>query len=150
MLKKLGIAAIMLVLTSVWANCHAQQYHTVEFAYDLDGNRARREILIHRIGENNRNEDANNKYWPSVTDVFEKMEVSLYPNPTMDQIFVEIKGGTSNNTEAVLTLVSGSVLETKIIKSPTESFDLSKLPPGIYLLKLTVDKETHVWKVVKK
>lgn len=146
----LRTTAIIIAITNMLAICQAQQTYTIAFSYDLDGNRARQELLFSRAEGNDGNEEANDRYWPSVTDVFETMEVSLYPNPATDQFFVEIKGGANNHTEAALTLVSGSILETRIIKSTSESFDLSNLPPGMYLFKLTVDKETRVWKVVKK
>lgn len=148
--RRLRIAAIMIVLMSAWALCFAQQTHTVAFAYDLDGNRIHREIVFGRMEGNERNGEWCEKYQPTVTDFFETMEVDLYPNPTKDRFFVEIKGRTDNHAEAVLTLVSGTVLETRIITRTSESFDLSNMPPGIYFLKLTVDKDTHIWKVVKK
>ena len=34
--RRQRIAAIMITLMGAWAVCHAQQTHTVAFAYDLD------------------------------------------------------------------------------------------------------------------
>lgn len=145
--RRLRIIALLIVLTGAWTACLAQQIQTVTFVYDLDGNRTNREILFGRM---ERNGESNEELVSSATDFFETIAVSLYPNPTNDMFFVETKGDTSEKAEAMLTHVSGAVLEKRILTSSQELFDLSGLAPGIYLLKLTVGNETHVWKVIKK
>lgn len=145
--RQLRIVALLIALVSAWPICHAQQTHTVAFSYDLDGNRTNREILFGRM---ERTGEASEELLPSATDFFETMEVSLYPNPTNDKFFVELKGNANEKAEATLTHISGAVLEKRILTDSRELFDLSGLAPGIYLLKLTVDNETHVWKVIKK
>ena len=145
--RQFRIVAFLIALVSAWPTCHAQQTQTVTFAYDLNGNRITREILF---GKQERNGETSEELLPTATDFFETMEVSLYPNPTNDKFFVEIKGNTSEKAEAALTHISGAVLEKRILTNSLESFDLSEFAPGLYLLKLTVDNETHVWKVIKK
>ena len=145
--RGLKIVALLIVLTGVWKACLAQQPQTVTFTYDLEGNRTNREILFGRM---ERNCKSNEGLVSSATDFFEVMVVSLYPNPTNDMFFVETKGDTSEKAEAMLTHISGAVLEKRILTCSQELFDLSGLAPGIYLLKLTVGNETHVWKVIKK
>ena len=145
--RQLKIVALLIALIGAWPVCHAQQTQTVTFAYDLNGNRITREILF---GKQERNVETSEEFLPTATDFFETMEVSLYPNPTNDKFFVELKGDTNEKAEATLTHISGAVLEKRILKDSRELFDLSGLAPGIYLLKLTVDNEIHVWKVIKK
>lgn len=145
--RQFRIVALLIALIGAWPVCHAQQPQTVTFAYDLNGDRITREILF---GKLERNEETSEELLPTATDFFETMEVSLYPNPTNDKFFVEIKGNTSEKAEAALTHISGAVLEKRILTNSLESFDLSEFAPGLYLLKLTVDNETHVWKVIKK
>lgn len=145
--RQLRIVALLIALIGALPICHAQQTHTVAFSYDLDGNRINREILFSRMENTG---EASEELLPSALDFFETMEVNLYPNPTNDKFFVEIKGDTSEKAEATLTHISGAVLEKRILANSLESFDLSGLASGVYLLKLTVDKETHVWKVIKK
>ena len=145
--RQFRIVALLIALIGAWPVCHAQQPQTVTFAYDLNGDRITREILS---GKLERNEETSEELLPTATDFFETMEVSLYPNPTNDKFFVEIKGNTSEKAEAALTHISGAVLEKRILTNSLESFDLSEFAPGLYLLKLTVDNETHVWKVIKK
>lgn len=145
--RKTIIAALMMALSCAWTVCEAQQTHTVAFGYDLDGNRISREILFIRM---ERNGEAKGEFLSSVTDSLETIEVSLYPNPTNDRFFVKIKGETGKNVEAALAHVSGAVLEKRVLSSSLESFDLSGVASGVYLLKLTVDKKTYVWKVIKK
>ena len=145
--RQLRIVALLIALIGAWPVCHAQQTQTISFSYDLDGNRTNREILFGRM---ERTGEASEELLPSATDFFETMEVSLYPNPTNDKFFVEIKGDTNEKAEATLTHISGAVLKKRILTDTLELFDLSGLTPGLYLLKLTVDDETHVWKVIKK
>lgn len=144
--RQLKIVALLIALVSAWPVCHAQQPQTVTFDYDLDGNRTNRELLFGRM---ERNGETSEEFLSTATDFFETMEVSLYPNPTNDKFFVEIKGA-SEKAEATLTHISGAVLEKRILTDPRELFDLSGQASGIYLLTLTVDNETHVWKVIKK
>lgn len=145
--RQLKIVALLIALIGAWPVCHAQQTHTISFSYDLDGNRTNREILFGRL---ERTGEANEELLPFATDSFETIEVNLYPNPTNDKFFVELKGDTSEKAEATLVHISGAVLEKRNLTDFRELFDLSGLAPGIYLLKLTVDNETHVWKVIKK
>ena len=145
--RQLKIVALLIALVSAWPVCHAQQTQTVTFAYDLNGNRITREILF---GKQERNVETSEEFLPTATDFFETMEVSLYPNPTNDKFFVEIKGDTSEKAEATLTHISGAVLEKRILVNSLESFDLSGHAVGVYLLRIEVGNETHIWKVIKK
>ncbi len=145
--RQFRIVALLIALVSAWPICHAQQTQTVTFAYDLNGNRITKEILF---GKQERNGETSEEFLSSATDSFETMEVSLYPNPTNDKFFVEIKGDTSEKVEATLTHISGAVLERRTLANSLESFDLSGHAVGVYLLRLEVGKETHNWKVIKK
>ena len=145
--RQYRIMALLIALMGALPICYAQQTHTIAFSYDLNGNRITREILF---GKLERNGETSEEFHSSATAFFETMEVNLYPNPTNDKFFVEIKGDTSEKAEATITHISGAVLEKRILTNSLESFDLSGLAPGLYLLKLTVDNETHVWKVIKK
>lgn len=145
--RQLRIVALLIALIGALPICYAQQTHAVAFSYDLDGNRTNREILFGRM---ERTGGANEELLHFATDSFETMEVNLYPNPTNDKFFVEFKGDTNERLEATLTHISGAILEKRILTDNRELFDLSGLAPGIYILNLTVDNETHAWKVIKK
>jgi len=145
--RQFRIVALLIALVSAWPICHAQQTQTVTFAYDLNGNRITREILF---GKQERNGETSEEFLPTATDFFETMEVSLYPNPTNDKFFVELKGDTNEKAEATLTHISGAVLEKRILTNSLESFDLSDHAVGVYLLRIEVGNETHIWKVIKK
>lgn len=144
--RQFRIVALLIALVSAWPICHAQQTQTVTFAYDLNGNRITKEILF---GKQERNGETSEEFYSSATDSFETMEVSLYPNPTNDKFFVELKGDTNEKAEATLTHISGAVLEKRILADSRELFDLSGYAAGVYLLRLEVGKETHIWKVIK-
>lgn len=148
--RKTTLVALLIALTNALTICHAQQIHTVAFSYDVDGNRITREILFGRMGGEEKSMEANEEFLSSITDHFETIRVSLYPNPTNDKFFVEIKGETSEKADAMLTHISGAVLEKRTLTNSVESFDLSGLASGLYLFKLTMKNETHIWKVIKK
>lgn len=148
--KQLRISALLIVLTCMLTFCHAQQPRVAVFAYDTDGNRLTREILFGRIDVDKSNDEDNEEYLSSATDFFETVEVNLFPNPTCDKFFVEIMNETSKKAEVTLAHFSGTVLEKRIITNSMEEFDLSGYAPGLYLLTITVNNETHNWKVIKK
>lgn len=145
---KLRISVIVIALCCANMICRAQQYHTISFSYDSDGNRVTREILIPRM-DNDRGQT--NEKISTATDFFKTTTIELYPNPTCNQFMVEIiKGESEISVKACLTNISGSVLCQKTIRNSLESFDISMLASGIYFLRLTADNETHVWKVIKQ
>jgi len=61
--------------------------------------------------------------------------VSLYPNPAREKIIVEAKG--VNIARAVITTLSGSILMSMNLNSTRSTIDISKLPAGSYILKVT-------------
>ena len=135
-------------------NANPLQYSCLENSMDrgarwatVHGITKTREILF---GKQERNVETSEEFLPTATDFFETMEVSLYPNPTNDKFFVEIKSDTSEKAEATLTHISGAVLEKRILVNSLESFDLSGHAVGVYLLRIEVGNETHIWKVIKK
>ena len=141
----------MVTLLGAGLACHAQQHHTVSFSYDMDGNRITREILFSKMGENGRSMETEDKMLPSATDFFNEIEISLFPNPTSDQFYIEIKGEEPHEqVRALLMHVSGTVIEDRILENALASFDLSRLASGMYILKLDMGDETRVWKVIKK
>ena len=117
------------------------------FTYDYNGNRTGREICFIRDNGGSEKQDA----LPFVSDTFDAVEVSIYPNPTSDKVIVAASGiRNGQDMKAVLLTISGEALEEKILANPTESFDLSGKAPGIYLLELYMNQEKHIWKVIKK
>lgn len=128
-----------------------QQPVNVVFTYDNNGNRIGREILFARAGDDDNDTLMEQELLTSVSDSFDTVEVSVFPNPTNDKVFVATKGLDSDRPmRAVLISPTGKALEERTVTSSAESFDLSGKASGVYLLELTVDRERHLWKVIKK
>lgn len=129
---------------------------TVHFGYDACGNRVSRTLEFSRMGDpmdvpvDGLHRDAT--IWQaSVRDVFAGGEALLFPNPTEGGFILSLTGGEiPDGTTATLCTLDGKVLEKRAINSSTEEFDLSGKPVGVYLLCVTSERETKVWKVVKR
>ncbi len=72
--------------------------------------------------------------------------LKLYPNPASGNITLETP---ETGTLSVYNLNGILVLEQKIIKQTT-TIDVSKLPEGLYLLKVVGEKQVFVGKFVKQ
>lgn len=73
--------------------------------------------------------------------------LSVYPNPSSDVFFIE---SNANGTVVVNDLLGKTIQSQKII-SGTSQLDLSHVSNGIYLLKITNDKnESKTMKLIKK
>lgn len=79
-----------------------------------------------------------------ISDVSAFNSFKYYPNPTNGQLFVE--AGTK--TELQLMNGLGQVLSSQTLLEQKGSVDMSGLSEGIYFLKVTIDTNTRVYKVL--
>jgi hypothetical protein len=139
---------LLLFTTLAFMPCFSQQVGIVSFNYDANGNRIIRQFEIG--GDRGGTKNGGDKVSPSI-DTFEMLSVALYPNPTEGQFSMVIEGKKENAIlHGTITTTNGAVIYDKLICDETEHFDLSQQPAGIYLLRLTVGDESHVWRVIKK
>jgi len=79
--------------------------------------------------------------------------VSVYPNPTSDLIYINLKGMENNVVDA--TIFDAGMLQVYsgqfCVESDdyTESIDLDKLPAGVYFLQLEYDGRKVLRKIVR-
>lgn len=146
--KKLKIAATMVALWGTFLICPAQQSNTVTFNYDCNGNRIGRTLT----SKEDRNNEAvmNNSPTINNSDCFNEMKVSLYPNPTHDNVFLSIENSAKTPIYAKLVAETGATLWEGNITGNVESIDLSGQAAGVFLLELTIENEKRIWKVIKK
>ena len=76
--------------------------------------------------------------------------VSIYPNPTTSLVTVDLSSYNGVVKYQVLTIEGRVVLNESNINSSTFTFDLSTESKGIYLLNISTENETKVYKVVKE
>lgn len=79
------------------------------------------------------------------TESVEISNISVYPNPTTDKIF--ISNLESNNTQIRIFNVLGKIVHQQ--KNNIENgISVSQFPKGIYMLQITVDEKTFSKKLV--
>ena len=146
---KTNIIKVLLLITMTAlsaASSFAQT--TVEFSYDANGNRILRQIAVG--GGKNITDGKTQEADPAV-DEFASLTVMLYPNPTDGLFSVAVSGdGAASTLQAMLVTPSGAIIQDAIIIDQRADFDLRSYPAGLYLLKLSVGDESHVWKIIKK
>ncbi|HUZ60154.1 MAG TPA: LamG-like jellyroll fold domain-containing protein [Hanamia sp.] len=82
--------------------------------------------------------DGNTKY---STIIFIKSSssgsVTVYPNPAINQITINLSDNSLINTQAVLSDLNGKVLQRITLNQTSTQVDVSSYAKGIYILKLT-------------
>lgn len=129
---------------------------TVRFGYDACGNRTSRtlEFAKGNSPDGDTDDDATDggtRWQASLIDGFAGGEAMLFPNPTEGGFILSLTGAdVPQGTKATLCTVEGKVLEERTVAGSAEEFDLGGKPAGVYLLRLVSERETKVWKVVKR
>ena len=76
---------------------------------------------------------------------YELNSISIYPNPTKDNIIV-----VTENGDAIESLQLYSIMGKQLLITNSAEIDLSNLPVGMYLLQVKTDKGITTKKVIKK
>lgn len=82
------------------------------------------------------------------TELLKPSEFAVFPNPTTDQLTIEVPG--ANSLALVLMTVSGKEMHRATHLSNRTTLSLSDLSPGLYLVHISTDTG-HKWvKVIKQ
>lgn len=68
-------------------------------------------------------------------------ELKIWPNPTSDILNIKWKGNISEKTEVSLINLSGQTLFTNVLKNDL-SINITGIPQGVYILRLTSELDT--------
>lgn len=128
------------------------QTATVHFGYDANGNRISRTLTVRKAEENGKPTDTLNApaLLTEAGDLFGAASLSLYPNPTRGKVSVALQGTGAGWVTARLVTPAGTILQQRELKDGTHDFDLTGLPPGIYLLQLSAAEVSQTWKIIKQ
>jgi autotransporter-associated beta strand protein len=77
----------------------------------------------------------------------ENNPLHIYPNPASDFIVVELPGASTAKVE-ILNLPGSRVLSQEI--SSSGKVDITRLPKGLYLLKINAGGKSHTKKIIKQ
>ena len=81
----------------------------------------------------------------SITQESLQQYISLYPNPIKDFVTVKLSNQLELKDIKIINLLGKEIVNTKL-----EKVNLSNLPSGIYLLKITTDKGIVTKKIIKE
>ena len=86
---------------------------------------------------------------PAGINELQSSQISIYPNPATDKITIEIAAGLASSQLSIINLNGEEVL-TRQITQPKTQIDISNLPSGVYIVRLTNDKTVEVRKIIKE
>jgi YD repeat-containing protein len=121
---------------------------TVRFSYDGAGNRIKREIVLVKSNETNKDSTSVTKPF---TENLGELKITIYPNPTKGQLSVEITN-LSLNEEGNITIHNLEGKQMQQLKSleTLNQLDLYSYPMGMYILRISVGQKTSEWKIIKE
>ena len=76
-------------------------------------------------------------------------QIRIYPNPTIGQVRVDIANLGETVANLQIYSLRGSLLQQVRLYGESANIDLGSQPHGIYLLKISIGKNTSVWKIIK-
>ena len=76
------------------------------------------------------------------------LETVVYPNPAGEVLYVTVSG--KNNFEYRIYSLSGAMVMSGLSQDTRATLDVSALPSGVYLLKVTSDNSVFTGKIIKQ
>lgn len=75
----------------------------------------------------------------------------VFPNPASSHVYVTLDGHGSSRVELRVTDMTGNLLQVKVARGGENvQLDLSKFPPGMYLVQITGKQGTTTKKIIKQ
>ena len=148
-MRKLDNKSENLVLVDAWGNIIDQvHYSDIEpWPTEADGNGPYLQLkdldLDNSLAENWTTGDDLTK----IDKFIEDQHIAIYPNPTLGKIHIVL---SENATHCQIVDLMGNVLQETSPSSPVFDMDLSRLPSGMYLVKVQMDDGKASWKKVVK
>lgn len=158
MIQVLVTTSTMLLLSSL---CLAQQsYKEIKYQYDAAGNRIIRQttIILNKKAaadtippiQTTKTVIDTNKNVLNNSSMGSLPQVSIYPNPTIDQVKINLQGfNTYNEAKLIVSDAYGKELITTEKFNQTILIDLSPFSSGVYLVHLIVNNQKHVYRINK-
>lgn len=79
------------------------------------------------------------------------LELSVYPNPTTDIIYLKVKESSFETLQYQLFDINGRLIENNKISENSTIIQMGKYPEAIYLLKVIDNsKEVKTFKIIKR
>ena len=151
--SKYSILLILLVIISNRVLLSQTPIGSVNYSYDLNGNRIHRWVTVLKLQQDSSTiqKDSATKAIHDAEVRHLKDEVAIYPNPTMGILDVKITGMKAGETsQCVFYALSGKELLRKELSGTISRVDINSFPPGTYIVSLILyDGRVEKWKVGK-
>ena len=143
---------VLIVLVSL--NTCFLSGQTIHYDYDESGNQVKRYIILNKgnaSGDDTSKKIVENSKPEEFEDKLGELTIKIYPNPTLGQLFVEIKGlGSDETVDYQLFSQTGLNLEVKKKIGYQFTVDMERYPGGLYILRLMISGKTSQWKILKE
>jgi YD repeat-containing protein len=158
MKTQIKFAVLIIVLCFIQTNLLGQTTvgTKLQYTYDANGNRSTRSILtVSLLSKFNPDDTINHKKETSSDKAQSTFNVIIGPNPTSNNIIIELQSNSNtvntviNEFEYTITSSSGAILLSNKVNAKTGIIDLSGFKDGLYLLSLTTNNKTNIYKIVK-
>ena len=121
----------------------AQTPSSYELSYDQAGNRTTRKLLVLgnlRIASS-----------PQLSDTVGVHSFQLFPNPTSGAVEINTSPSFFEKEDKEIRVydLSGTVVLQRKMQDQNLKIDLSTLPQGAYIVRLTARDFSNEWKVIK-
>ena len=118
----------------------------VAYAYDASGNRIGRTIVI----DTRRQLQNDETFLKEYNDCIGELHFKIYPNPVSTNLTIALEEESNHNVSYVLYKASGELICKGDFVTPEFLLDMSSLANGVYILKISIGKDTNSWKIIKK
>jgi hypothetical protein len=149
-MKQRDILRAMLFLFVMVCNYTYAQTQSIGYAYDNIGNRVQRKLVIVCNGCPTNHRTAA----PEVKDTTQVLAIehglNVFPNPTQDKVNLTLSNLKDDETTSVVVTdeTGKTVYSAKNLQSQNE-INVSNFNNGTYFLRVTIDKDVMVYKVMK-
>lgn len=120
----------------------------ISYEHDNNGNRVLREVVVLKTstaGTNNSSVATNSTQWGDYS-------IKVFPNPTQELVVMEISDlSPEDQGEVFVSTINGQLLNRFPLDSSGKwEVDLQNHPSGVYLVRLVLNEQTLVRKIVKE
>lgn len=148
-MKKTILLTLMLIVV---ASGFSQPPVTRSYSYDAAGNRTSRTTITIRQAvatetDTILSETSHPKQETGYEELVGESHVKIYPNPTKGLITLQFDNPVYGSYQ--LTDLSGKMLSEGSISAAMVTIDLFQYRNGVYLLALTINGKTEIWKIIK-
>lgn len=130
------------------------QSFSASYTYDANGNRITAQVIYLTLKSASVGDDALTQS-DIKSDSTLNYSISLFPNPVVNEVQIELKGYTPDDFSQVNGSIeiydtNGNLISKIFPIEISNSFDFAPFPQGIYLVRITISGKSTIYKIVKK